>query len=159
MSTRGYIALVKQGKVKGIYNHYDSYLSNLGKNVINTIKSIDPDERINILNTVFDNIILVNSKDIPNQEQIKYMNDNDFHGDSDSNDWRSFLYELEGDLQSYIDGFVYMIDYSHYYEDKYCDYRYIIDLDSNKFKIYHFDKLKYTCDINDIDYKTIKNSF
>ena len=37
MSTRGYMGIQKKGEMKGQYNHFDSYLEGLGKEIIETM--------------------------------------------------------------------------------------------------------------------------
>ena len=53
--------LEKNGEDKLTYNHYDSYFSYLGENIINFVKETPIQE----LNKIYDNLILVNEDDIP----------------------------------------------------------------------------------------------
>ena len=47
MSTRGYMGIKKKGQLKGQYNHFDSYISGLGKDIIEALNNIPKNERIN----------------------------------------------------------------------------------------------------------------
>ena len=44
MSTRGYMGIQKKGELKGQYNHFDSYIEGLGKDIIKTLNRITRDE-------------------------------------------------------------------------------------------------------------------
>jgi len=55
MGTRGVYGFERDGVKKITYNHYDSYPSALGKDVVSFIKKHSVDD----LNKIFDNIFLV----------------------------------------------------------------------------------------------------
>lgn len=57
-------------QVKGQYNHFDSYIEWLGKDIIKTLNSIPKEDSIRKLNEVYDNITLVDEDDKPTQEMI-----------------------------------------------------------------------------------------
>lgn len=56
MSTRGAVGIIKNGIEKIAYNHWDSYPSGLGQDILNWLKG----KSINDLETEFDNIVLIN---------------------------------------------------------------------------------------------------
>ena len=75
MSTRGYLGLKKNGELKGMYNHFDSYPSGLGVSIIDTINKIDSKDRIKVLNDTYDYIQLIDEDSKPTKEQIKLCKD------------------------------------------------------------------------------------
>ncbi len=49
MGTRGVIIFRKDGIEKGVYNHWDSYPSGLGEDVVNMIKDVDGDKVFDLM--------------------------------------------------------------------------------------------------------------
>ena len=133
MSTRGLMGIKKKGELKAQYNHFDSYIEGLGQDIITTIGNIPKEERIEILNNVFDNIVLVE--------------------DTEEN-YRD-LHEYQGNLQAYIDGFNAMINNASFINDTlFCEYAYVINLDNNTLDITFGWKNRQTISYNllDLDY-------
>ena len=135
MGTRGAYGFIKNGEMKITYNHYDSYLSELGFNVMRFIASTSNIE----LNEIFDNIIMVNEDSIPTQEQIKeckkYLNL--AVGTGEINNWYCLLRNAQGKLSEYKNGLKYMIDSKEFMGDSlFCEYAYILNLDNNYLEIY-----------------------
>ena len=69
MSTRGYYGIKKKGELKGSYNHWDSYPSGLGKDLVDELNKIKKDDRLKVLNETFDYIKLIDSNTPPTEEQ------------------------------------------------------------------------------------------
>lgn len=114
MSTRGLMGIKKKGELKAQYNHFDSYISGLGKSIIETINAIPSKKRIEKLSETFDNIVLVKETDENYQE----------------------LREYQGNLKAYLDGFNTMIDNASFINDTlFCEYAYVINLDDNTLDI------------------------
>lgn len=108
MGTRGAYGFIKNGEMKITYNHYDSYLSELGFNVMRFIAATSNIE----LNEIFDNIIMVNGDSIPTQEQIeecKHLK-NLAVGTGEISDWYCLLRNAQGNLNEYKNGLRYMVD-------------------------------------------------
>jgi len=142
MSTRGYIGIKKKGQLKGMYNHWDSYPSGLGKNLVETINKIKVDDRLKVLNDTFDYIELVDESGKPNEEQIAKcikakVCDLDVSNRS-YEDWYCLVREAQGNLQIYIDKTIpYMLNGNDFINDSlFCEWAYIINLDTNKFEVY-----------------------
>ena len=135
MGTRGAYGFIKNGKMKITYNHYDSYLSELGFSIMRFIAATSNME----LNEIFDNIIMVNGDSIPTQEQIeeckKYLNLD--VGNQNIDDWYCLLRNAQGNLNEYKNGLRYMIDNKEFMGDSlFCEYAYILNLDNNYLEIY-----------------------
>ena len=138
MSTRGLMGLKKDNEVKAHYNHFDSYISGLGKDIIETINNIPKSKRVEILSKAFDNITLVRD----NEENYNYLK------------------EYQGNLQAYLNGVVTkMIDNKDFiYDTLFCEYAYIINLDTKTLDItfgWH-DRITKSYDLLDLDYEKIE---
>lgn len=135
MGTRGVCGFHKNGTDKIMYNHYDSYFGGLGNDVIEFCKSTSVQE----MNNIFDKIILVKENDTPTNEQIteckKYVDTS--VGEQTLTDWYCLLREAQGNLNAYKDDIKYMIDYARFLGNSlFCEYGYVINLDTNKLEIY-----------------------
>jgi hypothetical protein len=156
MSTRGIYGFYKNGKYKVTYNHCDSYIDGLGRNIIEFVKNTTIDE----MNYIFDEItmikepegygVLCNENMLDNEQRIHLLNfyrnnetvitfvdeddceisDIDYLNLTDDKIMRPF----EGDLNYYKQGLVLMLDYESQLFNE--DYTYIVNLDTNKLDIY-----------------------
>lgn len=107
MSTRGICGFYKDGITKASYNHSDSYPSGLGKDVVGFINKHSIEE----MNNIFTKITLVteNDKELDN---------------------------AEGNLSVYAQ-IGYMLDSQDFLKDSlFCEWGYIINLDSNVLEVY-----------------------
>lgn len=163
MSTRGLMGIRKKGETKAQYNHFDSYISGLGKDIIDTINSIDKDKRLEVLNNTFDNIILLNEDDKISDEVKQYCITNGVTDTSVSNgsldDMYCLLRKTQGDLDLYINGFKYMLNGNNFINDTlFCEYAYIINLDTNTLDItfgWH-DRITKSYDLMNLNYEEIE---
>lgn len=141
MSTRGYFGIKKKGELKGAYNHFDSYASGLGADLVKTINKIKKEDRLRVLNETFDYIELVDSNVPPTEEQkekCKKANVVDLNVSNRSlDDWYCLLRKTQGDLGVYINKVIpYMENGNNFIEDAlFCEWAYIINLDTNKFEV------------------------
>ena len=163
MGTRGAVGFHKDGVDKITYNHFDSYPSGLGHDVITFIQDTPTDE----LNEIFDRIVLVKDTypegsviattvDItagtqPTPEQIAEVKDilegrkNDV-GDivgsmkvstGQDEEWYCLLRDAQGDLDAYRQGLRYMIDNVGFMRDSlFNEWSYILNLDTEKLEVY-----------------------
>lgn len=132
MGTRGAFGIFKGGQTKATYNHYDSYPSGLGVELLESLSK----HNIEALNKTFDNIVLVNGDVEPTDEQIaECLKIIDTNGDKD---WYWLLRDTQGDLDAYVvKGLKYMIDGQNFLKDSlFCEWAYIINLDENVLEIY-----------------------
>jgi hypothetical protein len=132
MGTRGFLGFVVDGDAKITYNHYDSYPSGLGINVLAWARQIDVSkvrEQVRALR-------LVSESAAPSAEEaIQYA----LHTDSrvsDGDDWYATLRHLQGDPQGYLDAGV-MPDASDFPTNSlFCEWGYLVDLDRQTLEVY-----------------------
>ncbi|MBQ6632266.1 MAG: hypothetical protein IJH63_01520 [Methanobrevibacter sp.] len=142
MSTRGYYGIKKRGELKGSYNHWDSYPSGLGKDLVKELNKIKKDDRLKVLNETFDYIELIDSNIPPTEEQKEVCQKANVVDLGVSNrsldDWYCLLRKTQGDLSTYINKIVpYMENGNSFLDDSlFCEWAYIINLDTNKLEIY-----------------------
>lgn len=133
MGTRGAYGFYKSGITKVTYNHFDSYPSGLGKNIIEFIKETSVEE----MNKIFDSIILVNEDDTLSFEQIKEVSKVIETEVYNIISWYELLRPVQGDLGVYKKGLRYMIDNAEFLKNSaFCEWAYIINLDENILEIY-----------------------
>jgi hypothetical protein len=135
MGTRGIYGFHKNGTDKLTYNHWDSYPVGLGKDIIEFLRQTSIKE----LNTIFDQIILVDEDSKPTPEIIKEcIQYADLRVANRSNyNWYCLLRKTQGDLNCYRYGLQYMIDSKEFIKDSlFCEWGYIINLDTNMLEIY-----------------------
>lgn len=136
MSTRGGYGFIIDGKEKISYNHLDSSLSGLGNKMLNFINNADLEEVKKQVRA----LILVTHKIKPTQDQmqkcIKLGLYNKNIADKSADEWYCLLRNAQGDLKLLLD-VGYMEDYSWFLNDSlFCEWAYIINLDTNKFEVY-----------------------
>ena len=135
MGSRGIYGLYKNGVDKVTYSHGNSYPKDLGVYIVNFIKT----NSIQELNQIFYKIILVDEETEPTKEQIeeckKYFDDK-FNKDY-INNWYYLLRKSQSILEPYKEDLKYMIDSKDFLKSSlYCEWGYIINLDSNELEIY-----------------------
>lgn len=135
MATRGCYGFYKNGESKITYNHFDSYPSGLGKSIFKFIKS----NSIEDLNFYFDNLILVEEKDFPNDYEKKTLDKLDYlyqYKDEKLN-WFQILGSTLGDLDVLNEGLFFFINANDFIKESlFCEWGYIINLDTNELEIY-----------------------
>lgn len=142
MGTRGLWAIRKGGKDKAAYNHWDSYPTGLGDEVINFIKRMG----VAKLNNLFDLIVTVDEDSSPTKEQIGICKRNGWYDKSVSSgsdhEWYCLLRNLQGNFKDYEKAQqsatpIFMIQRIDFIRDSiFCEYAYIINLDNNTLEYY-----------------------
>lgn len=142
MGTRGLYGIRKNGRDKATYNHWDSYPDYLGREVAKFCASRTLEE----LNTLFDNIELVDEMSQPTEDQKKRCVDAGWYDGSVSeqstDDWYCLLRKLQGnfdELRKFTSGEekIYMNDGISFIRNSlFCEYAYIINLDTGKLEFY-----------------------
>lgn len=163
MSTRGLMGIKKKGELKSQYNHFDSYVSGLGKYIIETINDIPKEKRIKKLSDTFDNIVLVDNNTKPTKELINYCIENNVVNLIVSNrtveDLYCLLHETQGELSLYLNGFKYMLNGNDFINDTlFCEYAYVINLDTNTLDITFGweNRITKSYDLLNLDYEEIE---
>ena len=135
MGTRGAYGFHKNGIDKITYNHYDSYPTGLGDD----IKKFISNHSIDDINKIFNKIKMVKQNSKPTKKQVesckKYANVNVSKGTVE--DWYCLLREAQGNLEAYADDLAYMIDGGAFLKESlFCEWGYVINLDTNVLEIY-----------------------
>jgi hypothetical protein len=149
MGTRGLFGLRKNNKDKIMYNHFDSYPSCLGEEMVEYVKNHSKEE----MTALYDKLIMVdeefNTSQFTEEQKEKYkefMKKNDFFSHTiagtktaENITMYCFLHEFQGRLYKYdeypeID---LMIDNHDFIKcSLFCEWAYIINLDTNKLEVW-----------------------
>lgn len=135
MGTRGSWGFRIDGKDKLTYNHYDSYPSGLGE----IIKKFIANHSIKELREIATKIILVSNAKKPTKEQIKECEKYADTGVSTGSltEWYVLLRNAQGEPEAYANDLRYMISNPNFIKDSlFCEWAYIINLDTEKLEIY-----------------------
>lgn len=135
MGTRGTYGLYKNGVSKLTYNHWDSYPSGLGKEMLSFARNTTVKE----LNEIFESLIMVDEKSNPTTVEKKRLMKLGYSYEEGGRqlNWYNILGGTLGDLSVYEDGLCYMIEYSNFIKESlYCEWGYIVNLDDETFEIY-----------------------
>lgn len=145
MSTRGAVGIRKNNQDKLMYNHFDSYPSGLGEDMISYIKKYT-----NLfISDFFDNLKdlkedeeekLISECDDKTQDSLKRISKDFFpYSNNDEITLNRIASVLEGNLNLYA---IYpevniFLENNNFIKDSlFCEYGYIINLDTNKLEIY-----------------------
>ena len=132
MGTRGAYGFHKDGIDKLTYNHFDSYPEYLGDNIVEFCRTTDKE----IMDKIFDQIILVDEDSKPTEDQIEECKSL-YRKGAGAVDWYSLLRSAQGDIEAYKDGLRYMIDNAAFMQDSlFCEWAYVINLTTNQLEIY-----------------------
>jgi hypothetical protein len=135
MGTRGAIGFRVNNEDKVQYNHFDSYPSYLGLEILNYIQGTN----LHALKATAERIILVEQEESPTSEQIKECEawtDSDI-SDNSVTDWYCLLSDVQGGLNAFSEGLQYMMDYSGFLNNSlFCEYAYIINVDEQVLEYY-----------------------
>lgn len=159
MSTRGAAGFRLNETDKVQYNHFDSYPSGLGRDVITFVREHTDAE----IEDAARNIKLIDGETPPTEEEIEqykeFANTNVSTGEVE--EWYVLLRETQGDLSAYTDaGVTHMIDASTFLIDSlFCEWAYIVNLDTKLLEVYKgfntepSDKGRYASIKDEVDYQ------
>ena len=135
MGTRGAVGFRANKQDKVTYNHFDSYPSGLGSDVISFIRSHSFED----IQKAAQNIQMVDTSIEPTPQQIKDCapwTDLSVSNQSTS-DWYCLLRSAQGDLGAYVQGLKYMNDSKGFLLNSlFCEYAYIINVDTKQLEFY-----------------------
>lgn len=149
MGTRGTYGFRHNGKEYLFYNHFDSYFTGLGINVINVIKSID----VETMRRAVDNHVRVKSDAKATDEEYKellaleipMLDDKEakMYAD-DPKSWYVLLRSIQYEMKYFADGTVRFWQIANDFIDDglFCEWGYIIDLDAERLEIYRYGRNK-----------------
>lgn len=135
MGTRGAIGFRVNNEDKVQYNHFDSYPSYLGLEILNYIQGTN----LQALKETAERIILVEEDGIPTEEQIVECQPwtNLDVSEHSVSDWYCLLRDAQGGLNAFSEGLKYMSDYKDFLKNSlFCEYAYIINIDEQVLEYY-----------------------
>jgi len=138
MSTRGFIGFVIDGTEKIAYNHFDSYPSALGLNVLHWLH-IEPQAEPDVVRERARALRVIVGNSEPTNEDIErlqpFYNPN-VGGHSDRPTWYQLLRETQGNPGLMLEAGV-IEDASNFPLDSlFAEWGYIVDFDSGVFEVY-----------------------
>ncbi|RKF59819.1 hypothetical protein OnM2_056055 [Erysiphe neolycopersici] len=160
MGTRGLLGLIIGGKRRGIYNHWDSYPSGLGKDIVKFILSLKPeqwDEMVKILNE----ITWVSQNDEADEATAeKYLALGygrkrllEFDDEVDSS-WTDLLNDCRGAdnlIEMQKGNLKHAIEAVHFHQDTlFCEWAYFIDFEKRTLESYQALDLLDTVSFDDL---------
>lgn len=142
MGTRGLYGFRKDGIDKTTYNHFDSYPDYLGRKAAELCAFATPE----LLEKIYDSIILVDEDVPPTPEQVKQCVDAGYYDGSVSEqsteDWYCLLRNLQGEFEEYKKNAVagrttFMADRKEFITNSlFCEYAYIFNIDTQKLEFW-----------------------
>ena len=142
MGTRGSIGVIYKKEYKGTYNHFDSYPSGLGIEVVDFCNMVTKENGWDTFKENFSKIEFINDKKPPTPEQIEmYKEYADLNVSNQSyEDWYCLLRNVQGaeSFQEIYKGKLFHLsDGSNFIKNSlFCEYAYIINLDDMKIEFY-----------------------
>lgn len=138
MGTRGAFGFRLNKKDYVSYNHWDSYPSGLGNNIVNSLKVLREDSLVNLKEQVA-NIRFIDTETPPTKEDIELcerMGTVDLTvSEASTNDWYCLLRKTQGNPLKMAELGIMSND-QEFLKCFSCQYAYIINLDTNDLEIY-----------------------
>jgi len=134
MGTRGLMGVRVDGVDKLTYNHWDSYPSGLGQDILEYLQTANMDEEVEKAKK----LRLVQEDDAPSATDIaKYRKHANIKvGERNIEDWYCLLRKLQGKLPETLTAGV-MIDSHEFINDSlFCEWGYIVNFDEMVLEIY-----------------------
>lgn len=141
MGTRGLTGFVLDKKVRMGYQQYDSYPSGVGAVVLDFAKNLEDstDERFNAACAAVARLVVVDDQTQPTAEQIGLLADRgilEAENVSSGSDWYAWLRSTQGDPQLILNSGFITDSVSFANDSLFCEYAYLIDLDTRTFEAY-----------------------
>jgi hypothetical protein len=137
MGTRGAIGFRLDGQDKVTYNHFDSYPSGVGAELLTELCGIKNWEAVK---TAVRNITFIDQNEPPTEEQIELCAEfTDLGvGDQSTSDWYCLLRGAQGSLAPYLTGKLPFMSDNHTFllASVFCEYAYIVNLDDMTLEFY-----------------------
>lgn len=137
MGTRGAIGFRIDGKDKVKYNHFDSYPSGVGAELLAELCGIKDWEKVK---EAVRKITFIDQNVPPTEEQIELCAEfTDLGvGDQSTSDWYCLLRNAQGSLAPYLTGALPFMADNHTFllDSLFCEYAYIVNLDDMTLEFY-----------------------
>lgn len=130
MGTRGAFGVRVDGTDKIVYNHFDSYASGLGADIVGWLHEADLDD------------VRVKAKALravegePTDEERAHFAQYADSKVSDGKGWYSLLRKTQGDLGAVLEAGVYEDNLKFLNDSLFCEYAYVVNLDDMIFEVY-----------------------
>lgn len=138
MGTRGTYGVRVNGKDKLMYNHFDSYPSNLGVDMLNFLKfSLKEKSRV-WLTELSEKLEMVIEDARPTAEQMDVLKNYVSLSEQEikEGNWYGLLRPIQGDLSKAL-ALGFGVENPDFIKDSlFCEWGYIINLDEGKFEVY-----------------------
>lgn len=138
MGTRGLCGFVVDGEVRSSYNHFDSYPSGLGADIVEQIGVLSGKFNEKELKQKVRDIFFVDEGSEVTPEYIEKYKEyyNELVGGSKEVTWYQLLRDAQGDLVANVNAGV-MIDGNGFAKDSlFCEWGYLVNLDTKKLEVY-----------------------
>ena len=141
MSTRGFIGFQKNSKIKITYNHCDSYPEELGRKIVDFIRTVMKEDRLQELKEEIFSVEFVEGGSIPTKDQQEmYSHFADCSVSSKKlSDWYVLLRHTQGvfALDSILEKKLFhLIDYTENIKDSSLRYGYVLNFDTDSIEFY-----------------------
>lgn len=137
MGTRGFLGFVIDGTEKIAYNHFDSYPSGLGSDVLSWLRIATSDGTVHIAERARA-LTVVDPNSTPTAQQIEQLREfaNLNVGTQDVEDWYVLLRETQGNPGAMLQA-GYIEDAGQFPLDSlFAEWGYLVDLDADVFEVY-----------------------
>lgn len=139
MGTRGMIAVEAGRRELIAYNHFDSYPSGLGRQVVGYVNRLatDPDALSEARRKARE-VVVVDEQATPTPEQAARFAATHNRDVSTGSDWYSVLRDAQGDIGAYLDLGAWPDSGGRAWPQNslFCEYGYLVDLDRETLEFY-----------------------
>ena len=137
MGTRGAFGFLVDGETKVTYNHWDSYPSGLGQDLVDTLTEILDEYSFDWLCEKARKLQFVPNRG-PTEEEIARLRPwTDLSvSERSTSDWYCLLRNAQGDLRATLRAGLIRNSVSFLSDSLFCEFAYVINLDDNLFEIY-----------------------
>lgn len=133
MGTRGIVGLIIDTQIKASYNHFDSYPSGLGLDVVKFVKGIDDLDAVIAQARA---LVVVPEDGEPTPEQVQRMTGQETPDTAVGGEWYTWLRDAQGDLAETLrlgfatDGIAFAAN------SLFCEWGYLVNLDNSTVEVY-----------------------
>ncbi len=137
MGTSGLMGVRVDGVDKLTYNHFDSYPSGLGEDIVTDIRKMLSEIGLNKMRALAASMKLVDERAVPSAEAMK-----DFAGSTDNSvgdgnsSWYNLTRDLQGKLYPTLQAGVMCKANDFIFDSLFCEWAYIINFDDGTLEIY-----------------------
>jgi hypothetical protein len=136
MSTRGALGVLVDGKTKVMYNHSDSYPTELGVAVAESIEAFKGD--VAKMRELGKALRLVDEDDLPSvEDKRRFVGACDTSvGERSENSWYCLLRSLQGNLKGLLEAGVMIDARTFLAASLFCEWAYVVNLDDEVLEVY-----------------------